>query len=246
MTIGCKRTAIGCGAVAAASSVVFIIFIVPQIREMQREIAKKVGGPDAMQVAEQELRDVAPEVQLESHTCGLHTLRTVYSAFGMSPAEANLRLRLGIDRPGNPLDPESIGTLQPDMLRVLVQDKLSYERLYLSVPNAAEQLTSSLKGSKMAAALIRRRQNGNLHWVALRYESDASVRVLDSLEKDPYVEQAQPFVDDCLLSCIVVSPTPFPEEDAVDIDWAHLEGSWEMVSSVERYVAIEKRLKPKP
>ncbi|NUM54592.1 MAG: hypothetical protein HUU46_13180 [Candidatus Hydrogenedentes bacterium] len=185
-----------------------------------------MGGPHAIQLAQQELREVAPEVQLESHTCGLHTLRTIYSAFGLNPDLENLRFRLGVDRTANPLDPESIGTLQPDILRVLVQDGFSYERVYLSIPDAADEITSSMKDNKMAAALIRRRQNGNLHWVALRYESDSSVRVLDSLEKEPYVEPAQAFVDDCLLSCIVVSPSHNPPGEDTDIEWAHLEGSW--------------------
>ena len=60
--------------------------------------------------------------QTEPHTCGLHSLRSIYRAYGLNPDEHELRERLGVDTPANPADPTSTGTLQPDISRVLAQD----------------------------------------------------------------------------------------------------------------------------
>ncbi|MCC6798176.1 MAG: hypothetical protein IT366_23890 [Candidatus Hydrogenedentes bacterium] len=213
------------------------------VREWEKHLAEKIGGPHAIQIAQLDLKEVAPEIQMESHTCGLHTLRTIYSAFGLNPDLENLRFRLGVDRPANPLDPESIGTLQPDMFRVLLQDGFEFERLVVSKPNVNEELVKALKNNKLAAALIRRRQNGNLHWVVLRSESDSKVTVIDSLEAKPYSEPLPGFIDECLLSCILVAPAAAPDTEVSegDIEWAHMEGSWEMVESVKRYKLLNVR-----
>ena len=67
------------------------------------------------------LEEVAPEVQFEKHTCGLHTLRSIYQAYGLNPDAENLRVRLGVDVQANPADPTSTGTVQPDVLQVWIR-----------------------------------------------------------------------------------------------------------------------------
>lgn len=242
MKPGCRKKALASLLVIVPILLCLIVAIFNMIREGQRHLAEKLGGPHAIQIAQRDLKEVAPEIQMESHTCGLHTLRTIYSAFGLNPDLENLRFRLGVDRPANPLDPESIGTLQPDMFRVLLQDSFEFERLGLSKQGISEELVKALKNNKLAAALIRRRQNGNLHWVVLRYESDSKVTVIDSLEAKPYSEPLPGFIDECLLSCILVAPAASPDTEVSDgdIEWAHMEGSWELIESVKRYKALHE------
>ena len=181
-----------------------------------------------------ELKEVAPEIQLESHTCGLHTLRTIYRAYGVEPEKENLRTRLGLDVPSNPLDPESTGTLQLDMLRVLAQDGFDFELLDFSEEDVPHRLLAHLSNTNMAAALIKRRQNGNLHWVALRYESESKVKVIDSLFEQPYSEPLEDYVNNVMLSAIMLSPAE-PGQPRLSVDEAHWVGVYDMLQTVRRY-----------
>ena len=181
-----------------------------------------------------ELRQVAPEVQLESDTCGLHTLRAIYRAYGVDPDQENLRTRLGLDVPSNPLDSETTGTLQLDMSRVLVQDGFTFEFLDFSAEGAHLRLSSHLMSNNMAAVLIRRRQNGNLHWVALRAESDSSATVLDSLSEQPYSEPLEDYVKNYMLSAILISPAE-NGQDLPSVELAQHRGAYDMLQTVWRY-----------
>jgi hypothetical protein len=184
------------------------------------------------------LEDVGPEAQFESHTCGWHALRVIYKAYGLNPDEANLRFRLGVDVPANPLDGKSTGTLQPDLLRVLVQDGFAYERLPLDDEvKAANALEGHVQGGHMAAVLIRRRENGNMHWVAVRKGVAGQVTVLDSLFPEAYPEQSLAFVRECVLSGFLISPRHSPKE--VD-DVSLWDGSNELLSTIERFRGLRK------
>lgn len=148
------------------------------------------------------------ETQTEPHTCGLHSLRSVYRAYGLNPDEHALRVRLGVDVPANPADETSTGTLQPDLTRVLAQDGFSMETLDLEDSTASTQLESRLSKQHKALALIRKLDNGNLHWVVLQQadspESLGSpadstndiehIEVIDSLAEQPRQENTRDFI----------------------------------------------------
>ena len=60
--------------------------------------------------------------QTEPHTCGWHTLSSIYTTHRLNPNRLQLRERLGVDAPALPGISGSTGTVQPDMVRVLSQD----------------------------------------------------------------------------------------------------------------------------
>ena len=182
--------------------IAFIIFVVvPRI-----EFKSNATHANAHVAAVAVINELMPEVQFESHTCGLHTLRIVYKAYGLNPDEENLRLRLGVDVSANPADSESTGTLHPDLYRVLIQDGFQYESLSLSdEASALDDMTQHLKKGNMAILLISRRENGNMHWVAASEIDNGNVKVIDSLFENPYSEQLADYMHKCILSCILVS-----------------------------------------
>jgi hypothetical protein len=187
-----------------------------------------------------ELRQIAPEAQLEDDTCGLHTLRAIYAAYGIDPDKENLRTRLGLDVPSNPDDPESMGTLQFDMVRVLLQN--GFDCAFMQPTNGA-QLTAHLAATHMAALLIRRRQTGHLHWVAAAHASDRFIQVIDSLAPQAYAEYADDFSRDCILSGILISTSMRHETTPDVIRKAHHASVWEMLQTVARYRELSKNQK---
>jgi len=197
-------------------------------------VSRKADMPHAVSQHADTLQEVLPEAQFESDTCGLHSLRVIYRAYGLNPDEENLRERLGLAVPSNPFDGSSTGTVQPDMLRVLVQDNFAYELLAFD-NGAATQLEEHLKGGDMAAVLIRRRENGNMHWVVARRMQEADIVVFDSLFDEPYTEEVQAFIEDCVLSCIMVRSR---QEGAGSITDAHTDGTLELLKAAGRYQAM--------
>lgn len=143
-----------------------IVLLVYVISILGRVNGKTRMNHERLRVKAQAASEVLPELQVESDTCGLHTLRVMYKAYGLDPDLENLRNRLGIAVPTNPLDRSSTGTLQPDMLRVLVQDGFDYRLWTDGYPSFEVGIKDHLE-NHMAAALIRTRQSGNLHWVAV-------------------------------------------------------------------------------
>lgn len=239
---GRRRLFYGCfgGVIVLVALLSFVVL--PWFAEVIERLDFKGNAPYVQQSPIERLRAAAPEAQLESHTCGLLTLRAIYKAYGMDPDKSNLRVRLGVDVPANPFDPESIGTMQPDILRVVVQDGFDYTILRKASDTATE-LLASLGDKRMAAVLIRRRQNGHLHWVALQYESPTTIKVIDSLAAEPYSEPIEPFMDECLLSCIILSPTKKARTDRElkeDIKDAEFDGLAELASSVEHYLFLQE------
>ena len=72
---------------------------------------------------------------------------------------------------------------------VLGPDRFAVKDL---IPRAAEswnQLVAHLSGQQLAVFLIKRRENGNLHWVAVREGSHKKIKVYDSLHLEPYLER---------------------------------------------------------
>jgi hypothetical protein len=165
-----------------------------------------------------------PILQFESHTCGLLTLSAAYRVYGLSPREENLRLRLGVDNPANPLDSTSTGTLHPDLLRVLMQDGFAYS--LLEPPREVRELRSHLDGGDVALFLIARRQNGNLHWVLTDGCEGDHLRIVDSLAAEAYEEPVADFLETCVLSIVAIKPAAGDAE--ANLDAAHVEGLAEL------------------
>ena len=126
--------------------------------------------------------------------------------YGLSPESENLRYRLGVDRPANPLDSTSTGTLHPDIFRVLSQDKFAYEVLDPAHSETISWLRKHLSGGDAALILIARRENGNLHWIMTDGFDGADLRIVDSLHESAYTEPLGEFLRDFVLSIITIKP----------------------------------------
>lgn len=227
------KLALGCGGLLLAFVALFALQIVIRVDRKAEAI------PVRQEIMRGRLKSVLPEAQFESHTCGLHTLRAIYKAYGLDPDKANLRFRLGVDVKAVPADEESTGTLQPDMLRVLVQDHFEYNLLNLDSTNAVATLITHLQSANLAAVLIRRRQNGNLHWVAAYRYKEQKIEILDSLSEETYFEEPRPFINECALSCILVRPTSEGSESN-GLLAAHYDGVSEMMNTIQRYRELNR------
>jgi ABC-type bacteriocin/lantibiotic exporter with double-glycine peptidase domain len=144
---------------------------------------------------------IRPERQTEPHTCGLHAIGASYTAYGVDPGAARLRFRLGVDKPATNFDPESLGTIHPDILRVLGQD--GFEATMVGPSGAAERIRTHLKDGHPVLALVR---VNTLHWLVLAGLDGDELAVVDSLAEEPYREPFDAYVRDRVLSAILVRP----------------------------------------
>jgi hypothetical protein len=96
-----------------------------------------------------------PEHQTEPHTCGLHTLSSIYTAYGLHVTAHDLRFRLGTDKPFTNFLTDSIGTIHPDMLRVLGQDGFRTELLFRSSTQTPARLAEHLAAGTWPPLLRR-------------------------------------------------------------------------------------------
>jgi len=142
---------------------------------------------------------LVPEQQIEPHTCGLHAISSIYRAYGLDPVERNLRFRLGTDQVLSNFDDESVGTIHPDMVRVVAQDGFDIRHCL----NRGSELNDHLAAGHPALALIREK---GLHWVAIDSLTDGQFTICDSLHEAEYVEPSEPFARDRILSLLLVSP----------------------------------------
>lgn len=146
---------------------------------------------------------LVPEVQTEPHTCGLHTLSSIYRAYGLDAEAQRLRFRLGTDKPFSNFLADSTGTIHPDMLRVLRQDGFRAELLLDRSEQTAARLTEHLARGHVAAGLTKVEE---FHWVALSAAEDGGVRVCDSLHEAPYHRDAGDYVQREVYSLILIEP----------------------------------------
>ncbi len=221
----------------AIGVVVFIVLAAFGMFVVKPRIDFKSSVPhdDLLAKSKGYLHDVAPEAQFESDTCGMHTLRVIYKVYGLDPDEENLRVRLGVDVPANPLDKKSTGTLQPDMFRVFNQDGFGYQTLPINQSSAITRLTSHLREGDMAAVLISRRENGNMHWVVAKEMKGEKVVILDSLFDEPYLEDPAKFFPEAVLSCILIKPGKgFGEDYSIKY------GCEDILNTAIRYLEVKK------
>ena len=147
-----------------------------------------------------------PDPQLEKHTCGFNAISAIYRSYGLDPEERHLRYRLGVDQTAWIYDSETLGSIQPDIYRVLAQDGFNFVTPDAAQPEAIQMLKSHLIAGRYALALIQRRQNGNMHWVVLAGLKNGSLQVCDSLAPAIYDEDLDDFWNRCVLSVTLLTP----------------------------------------
>ena len=219
----------------AALVAIAILFIAGLVILSRYEGKGGLSHEEARLYSRVSAQDLDPEAQFESDTCGLHSLRVVYKAYGLNPDKENLRARLGLNVPANPLDQSTTGTVQPDILQVLVQDGFRYELIKTDRSEAPKRLLEHLRAGNMAIVLIARRENGNMHWVAAHKEDAGRVMILDSLFEESYLEDPFHFFPEAVLSCILVQK----KEEGVRLSPLQ-DGTEELFQTMRRYSAVKK------
>jgi hypothetical protein len=147
--------------------------------------------------------EIRPGIQTEPHTCGLHSLSSVYRAYGLDPEALRLRFRLGTDKPLNNLVPSSAGTIHPDMLRVLRQDGFRVDLLSPGDKDAARALSAHLDTGHPAVALIK---PSEFHWVVIGAHEGADAVICDSLAPEPYSKPLDTYLRDDVYSLLLIAP----------------------------------------
>lgn len=181
-----------------------------------------------------------PEVQLEDHTCGLHSLALVYRAHGLDPERERLRERLGVDVPAIEQDASTSGTLHPDLLRVLRQDHFEAQCLDLEGRGASLALERAVSARCAALVLVALPHSGGLHWVAAgRSDEPGRLRIFDSLVREPYDVALGEYLEQRALSVVTIAPDPSVEFTAAQS--SHAEGLAEMGRVALRIAARAKK-----
>ena len=180
----------------------------------------------------------ALEEQTEGFTCGIHALSTVYKAYGLDPEAERIRWRLGVDTKAVAWMGDSTGALHPDMWMVLVQDFFSIHLPSDYGEAGWSEMREHMKHGHPAVLLIKRRENGNLHWVvATRTLDDDKIEVYDSLFDEPYAE-ASDFLTDHIVTTMLIRPSTTGEQATSSID-AHLAGMAALKDATRRIKALE-------
>ena len=148
-------------------------------------------------------KPIAPEVQTEAHTCGLHALSSVYTAYGLDPAALRLRFRLGTDKPASTLVSDSTGTIHPDMLRVLGQDGFETSVLRPGGEQTPRRLREHLDAGHPALALTK---PSGFHWVVVAGREGESVLICDSLAREKYARRIEDYLRDEVCSLLLLEP----------------------------------------
>jgi hypothetical protein len=151
------------------------------------------------------IHPIVPEKQVEKHTCGLHAVSEIYRSYGLDPVERRLRQRLGVDNRSFLYDATTTGCLHPDIYRVMTQDGFVCRSLDLRDKASKPELKKHLDEGRYALALIKRRENGNMHWIVICGRKENSLLICDSLKPGIYEEGLDDYWDKCLLSVILVS-----------------------------------------
>jgi hypothetical protein len=163
----------------------------------------KYDGPPVAQRPRRTYRPYEPDKQFEAHTCGFHAASAIYRAYGLSPSDTRLRFRLGTDAMGINFDPESLGTLHPDLLRVFGQDGFDTELLIQQSDSNIEAMRTHLGRGDPVLALIRA---SGLHWIVLTSIESGDVVICDSLREGLPREPFDTFAKERVVNAILVKP----------------------------------------
>ena len=181
---------------------------------------------------------IAPDPQLEKHTCGFNALSAIYRSYGLDPAERRLRQRLGVDQTSYIYDPTSTGSIHPDIYRVLSQDGFEFSTPALDRIEATKEVTNHLASGRYVLALIQRRQTGRMHWVVICGFKEHKFINCDSLAPAPYEEDVEDFLGQCILGLTFISPR---KDHAPASVWRlHLAG----VRDMYRAAALQHQVTP--
>ena len=179
------------------------------------------------------------EEQTEGFTCGVHALSTVYKAYGLDPEAERVRWRLGADTKAVAWMGDSTGALHPDMYMVLVQDFFEVDELDRYGADGWADMVAHLDSGHPVVLLIRRRENGNLHWVVATDTIDRdTIQIYDPLFDEPYAEKAD-FLTDYIITAMLVKPTADGEQAMSSVD-AHLAGMAALTDATKRMKALGK------
>lgn len=181
--------------------------------------------------------DIQLEKQSESFTCGVHALSMVYGAYGLDGERECIRWRLGADTKALFWMGDSTGTLHPDLYMVLGQDHFEVKSVNVGRETGWRELLGHLENGHLAILLIKRRENGNLHWVVASDLVDGRINIYDSLAEFPYVED-KAFYERYLVSALLVEPTHEKAPALASIGY-HLNGSSALREATERLRELE-------
>ncbi len=180
------------------------------------------------------------EEQTEGFTCGVHALSTVYKAYGLDPEAERIRWRLGVDTKAVAWMGDSTGALLPDMWMVLVQDYFDVHEMISYDGWAWSELGAHLDRGHPAVLLIKRRENGNLHWVvATRTLPSDMIEIYDSLFDESYAETPD-FLSYHIVTAMLVKPTIDGEMSMSTVD-AHLAGMDALTKATKRIKVLEEK-----
>lgn len=172
-----------------------------------RYYSAKYARVEGIEVSHRGRSSITAERQVEPHTCGLHSVRAIYTAYGIDPDAADLRFRLGTDTKALNLDKGSVGTIHPDILRVLGQDGFETDLIMSRSDGGAARMREHLEQGDPVLAMVRAGSagDGGLHWVVIDRVEGGEVVVADSLVEAMRIEPADVFLRDRVLSAILVS-----------------------------------------
>jgi len=209
-----------------------LVATIPGCYIAKGHVSGKYGPSEAVRQPNARAVALVAETQTEPHTCGMHTLRSAYRAYGLSPDDFDLRFRLGVDVAAVPGDKTSTGTLPPDMLRVIAQDGFGYEIARSAIydgqaaehANELRRLREHLNRGHVALMLVEL-PGGGLHWVGADRLAGGKFCIADSLGEMTGQRDSAALLADTLS---IVKIRPSANGAAVTRAAAHSDGVREM------------------
>ena len=128
----------------------------------------------------------------------MHAIRSIYAAYDIDPDGANLRFRLGTDKPLSNFTPDLVGTIHPDLLRVLHQDGFD-ARVVMMTDDGPARIEAHLRSGHPVLALVD--VGGILHWLVLTRLEGTDVRIVDSLGGETYLKDFDAYVEESRAQC---------------------------------------------
>ncbi|HEX2838380.1 MAG TPA: cysteine peptidase family C39 domain-containing protein [Phycisphaerales bacterium] len=183
---------------------VLLVILIPFCAGPPSYYSAKYGRSDVPMHPSKKPTAFVPVKQTEPHTCGLSSVSCIYNAYGLDPAAARLRFRLGTDKELYRLLPESVGTIPPDVFRVLEQDGFDTEMVSSSNKRMAQRAISHLHTGHPALAMIR--VNETWHWIVLSSESDDMLTICDPVYDEAYRKPTSKYFQDRVYCVWLIKP----------------------------------------
>ncbi|MEM7180650.1 MAG: hypothetical protein AAF518_07045 [Spirochaetota bacterium] len=186
-------------------------------------------------------QELYPRDQQDGYTCGYHALAAIYESYGVNPIKANLKQRLGADKPSISFLQHLKGTLPTDMFRVLEQDGFILNVVYPIAPNDKKQLVQHLQNSHYALTLIKREVDDLLHWVVITDYKKGHIVVADSLLIGKHANRLETYAKEQILSTILLKPST---QRSISITiYSELKGFWQMIRAFMELILKQTKQK---